>query len=437
MRAHWSLSPAVLPFAAATVVGSLMITLSVLVLPSEPPPSRSPASPSPSESAASTGLAALPAGDELVIASGEDLSGRARGEAIAEWNALHPTIPARVRTVPGNTDRQRAGFRSLLGSDDVDVVNLDSAHLAEFADAPADAEGLLAPLEAGSPGVGAGISDGDLSDFVHNAILTCFWHDRLYGLPFNTDVGLLFFHADSTPPPTWDALMSSLSKSSTKLALQLGRDEAFVVGVLEQLLAVDPTLLNADGTPPTVVQEKWEKALVPLRRAVQAGLVFSPEADNGRTAEENTARAFDNDEVAVMRNWPVWFGAVQPQPKVRKLYGPGVLGGQNLVISARSRHKPQALELIKFLTGAEIQRKLLINGRFVPTRTSTYTSTEVAAKIPYVDVLLSAVNEARPRPISPNYFKASSIIIDDLRPAVMNGAPVPDTFERSLQDALN
>lgn len=246
--------PLALPFAAATVVGSVMIAVSVLVLPGETggrrattPPSTPPSAVS-AVSAAPDRLASLPPGVELIVASGPDLSQGARRKAIDAWNQLHPGIQARIVAVEGNTDRQRDRFHALLdpaNADVVDIVNVDSVHLPEFANTSSTgATGLLAPIGAGDTDVVGAITEDHLRDFLPNALLTCYWQEKLYGLPFNTDVGLLFFHAGTAPAPSWNELPGALAKNPAvpaRLALQLGRDEAFVVNVLEQLLAVTAT----------------------------------------------------------------------------------------------------------------------------------------------------------------------------------------------------
>ncbi|MEU7976924.1 extracellular solute-binding protein [Micromonospora sp. NPDC049081] len=430
--------PLLLPLTAATAVGVIMTALSMVVLPKETGPT-----PTSSADPAAVELTPLPAGEELLIASGVDQSrNRARQQAVDEWNRRHGDIRARIVEVRGDTDEQRRRFKNLLGPrepEPIDIVNLDSAHLAEFAEATTEeGQPLLAALDAKAPDIPNPITGDLLRTFLRNPLLTCYWDNTLYSLPFNSDVGLLFFQAGTTPPETAEDLPRALSANPSvphRIAIQLSPDEAFVVNILEQLLAVNPKLLRENGTAPTIVQEEWEEALAVVRDKVKSGLLYYPDDLKADSAEAKTTLAFQNKTVAAMRNWPVWFGEIQPEPEVRRLFGPGILGGQNLAVAAKSRHKAQSIELIKFLTSAEIQQKLLLDGRFVPTTESTYTSSPAQA-IPYIDQLLEAVKQARPRPITPNYYRVSSVIIDNLYPAVWGKAEIPATFERQMQDAL-
>ncbi|MFY1623404.1 extracellular solute-binding protein [Micromonospora sp. WMMD735] len=415
-----------------------MTSLSMLVLPEETGPT-----PTSSADPAAVELTPLPAGEELLVASGIDQSrNSARQQAVDEWNRRHPDVRARIVEVDGDTDAQRRRFKNLLDPrepEPIDIVNLDSAHLAEFAEATTEeGQPLLAALDAKAPDIPNPITGDLLRIFLRNPLLTCYWQNTLYALPFNSDVGLLFFQAGTTPPQTAEDLPRALSANPAvppRIAIQLGRDEAFVVNILEQLLAVNPKLLEENGTSPRIVQDEWEEALAVVRGQVKAGLLYYPDDLKADSAEAKTTRAFQNKTVAAMRNWPVWFGEIQPEPEVRRLFGPGILGGQNLAVAAKSRHKAQSIELIKFLTSAEIQQKLLLDGRFVPTTESTYSS-PAAQTIPYIDQLLEAVKQARPRPITPNYYRVSSVIIDNLYPAVWGEKEIPATFERQMQDAL-
>nr|BFE73940.1 hypothetical protein GCM10020092_072410 [Actinoplanes digitatis] len=168
-------------------------------------------------------------------------------------------------------------------------------HLSEFAAQRDDGtEGLLAELK----------SDGTLTNgFLAGPLATCYWKERLYGLPFNTDVGLLF-SADGTPEPqSWTELTDSARASANRkqIALQLGPNEAFVVNVLEQMLAEDTTILNPTGTGNVVRLDKWEAALEPLRDAHARGLIVDSESEDASTY------AFTKGEVRYMRNWPSQF----------------------------------------------------------------------------------------------------------------------------------
>ncbi|MEV6798370.1 extracellular solute-binding protein [Micromonospora rifamycinica] len=432
-----------LPLTAATVVGVVMTALSAVLLPGAGP-TPSPTQVSPPAAPAAGQPMPLPPGEELLIASGVDESQKkAREKAIQDWNDQHPDVPARIVPVYGNADAQRDSFQKLLNpalTDPVDIVNLDSVHLAEFAAVQPDGTPpRLVVLDRKTPDVPHPITKEEQDAFLSKPLFTCFWDQKLYALPYNSDVGLLFFPAGTPLPKNEAELPKAFAANPTvppRVAIQLSRDEAFVVNVLEQLLAVNENLLTDDGSPQKVIQKDWEDALTEVRRKVKDGLLWDT-TDTGRSAEEETNSAFKLKQAAAMRNWPVWFGDIQPRPVVRRLFGPGILGGQNLAVAEKSRHKAQAIELIRFLTSEERQQKLLIDGRFVPTIKATYTSEQAKISVPYLGELHDAVQEARPRPITPTYWEVSKVILGYLYPVVVSGKELDPNFDRVMEGALN
>lgn len=396
-----------LPYAAAVLVGAAAIVVSLQFLPpDEGPPV---------------------ANEKLVIVSGEDPTG-VRQELVDRWNEANPRAQAELREVPGNTGQQRLAIRAALADGSAAIAVLDSVHLSEFA-APQDggAEGLLAELK----------SDGTLTNgFLPGPLATCYWKQTLYGLPFNTDVGLLFSAGGVQPPKDLTELTASAGTATDRkrIALQLGANEAFVVNVLEQMLAKDDTILNATGTDNVVQLEKWEAAIEPLKKAYDAGVIVDS------ASEDASTEAFKSGEVRYMRNWPSQFKKIDGQPGVRRLFGPGVLGGQNLVVSRKTRDTPryaQSLELLRFLTNAESQQQLFRLGGFAPTRKTTYVEPQVKKDVPYAAELLAAVEAARPRPVTAKYEDVSRLILNNLRPAVLVDRRIDDSFERDMMEALH
>jgi maltose-binding protein MalE len=83
--------------------------------------------------------------------------------------------------LPEIADAQRSEMlaRAQAGGGGVDVYNLDVTWTAEFA-----AAGHLQRLDESRVRTG---------DFLPGPLSTCRYDDRLWALPFNTDVGLLYF----------------------------------------------------------------------------------------------------------------------------------------------------------------------------------------------------------------------------------------------------
>ncbi|MET8153306.1 extracellular solute-binding protein [Actinoplanes sp. NPDC049668] len=415
-----------LPHATAALVGVAAIAATLLYLPQAGKRTASggpPASPAPSATP-SADVPALPAGVRLNIIAGKDPSG-VRQELIAEWNAEHPQAPAHLREIEGDTSRQRLEIRTALRDGSAAVAVLDSVHLSEFAARRDDGtDGLLAEL---------GSDDALVDGFLKGPLATCYWKQRRYGLPFNTDVGLLFTAGGTPEPDSWTEMTDSARASANRrqIALQLGPNEAFVVNVLEQMLAEDKSILNSTGVENVVRRDDWEAAIEPLKKAYAEGLIL----DSG--SEDAGTEALIDGRVRYLRNWPAQYKKIDRRPEVRRLFGPGVLGGQNLVVSRTTPYDEQALELLKFLTNSRSQERLFRVGGFAPTRRTTYGLQAVRDDVPYAAELLTAVEAARPRPITPHYDKVSGLILNNLRPAVLYGRRIDDSFELDMAEALH
>lgn len=126
---------------------------------------------------------------DIVVASGRDVTGKGgiRQKLIEQWNRQQEdkgsSSRARLVELPGSADQQRSQLLGALqsGSAEYDVVNLDVTWVPEFADA-----GLVRPLPDE-------LVDADV---IPSVAATAGWDGKLYAVPFNSDVGLLFYRRD-------------------------------------------------------------------------------------------------------------------------------------------------------------------------------------------------------------------------------------------------
>ncbi|MER5668278.1 extracellular solute-binding protein, partial [Streptomyces mirabilis] len=129
------------------------------------------------------------ASGDIVVASGRDVTGKGgiRQQLIDAWNAQqdreHSDVHARLVELPGSADQQRSQLLGALqsGSAQYDVVNLDVTWVPEFA-----AAHLIRPLP----------DDLVDADVVKSVASTARWGGKLYAVPFNSDVGLLYYRRD-------------------------------------------------------------------------------------------------------------------------------------------------------------------------------------------------------------------------------------------------
>jgi multiple sugar transport system substrate-binding protein len=386
----------------------------------------------------------------LVILSGKDDSaGGQRQILLDQWNALHPANPARIEELPGEADAQHSEMvaRAQSGGDPVDIYNLDVTAIAEFAHA-----GYLQPLT---------VTDADTAGFLAGPLDTCEYDKRLWGLPFNSDAGLLFYRTDLVPaPPTTTTAMNddiarilggTKGPSDPQLVAgytgQLGDYEGLTVNALEAIWAAGGDVVDAQGhvvidSPQTRAGLHW------LATGLATGrpqVILQQSADYDET---KSTSAFADHKVVFMRMWPRAYRTLQtqqpaasggtgtPRFDVSRLTGPSVLGGQDLAVAKETKRPRAAQALIEFLTSERSQQILFERGGFAATREIVYHDAAVINDYHYAPVLLDALRLARPRPVTPHYPRFTEVFRDIVHSALRNGGQLPANATDELTKAL-
>ncbi|MGR4878294.1 extracellular solute-binding protein [Streptomyces sp. LARHCF249] len=387
--------------------------------------------------------AAAPEGD-IVVASGRDVTGKGgiRQKLIEQWNRQQEEkgsgSRARLVELPGSADQQRSQLLGALqsGSADYDVVNLDVTWVPEFADA-----GLVQELPDELL---------DAEDVIPSVAATARWAGKTYAVPFNSDVGLLFYRPDylkkagvtdtqlgeGTEWSTVQQLIGTVGDAGRSAAdgyekgwtTQLAPYEGLTVNGIEAFASAGEgfSLTDAAGRYTGSVST-LEAGLTELRDRTKAPYTLG---DAGRSDEAESLGDFADGRTAFLRHWPYAYRTLHQsltdqQLGVAPLPGRAVLGGQNLAVSKASKRGPAAQELIRFLTGQESERCLLDAG-FAATRLSAYKDKDVTCRVakPPVPATPNAESTDRmPRDEHgrPKYAR------DTLLPALQNAVQRPRT----------
>ncbi|MBO0807130.1 MAG: extracellular solute-binding protein [Actinobacteria bacterium] len=392
---------------------------------------------------------------DLVVAGGIDNSiNRQRDQLISQWNAGARGHDPRARFVEISDNADLAHNQLMAaersGSCGYDVLLLDVIWTAEFA-----RDGLIRKIPS-----------RDISNrigFIPAVLQTGQWNGQQYAVPFDSNVGLLYYRKDRTgPPPTWDGLVNR------GYAGQLRDYEGLTVNALEAIWNDrDPNVLAGTSThiTPETVKTKVLPTLGRLASAVRKGGPLRASRAFDETASQN---AFADRRAGLMRNWPdayrplaadprQWTGsnlafAVEPLPG-----GHGALGGEDLAVATASRHPmKQVLDLINFLTSGPSEDKLFACAGIPPTRWVALTS---AARCPqnshhatpdtgrghalgsaqisqFISQLSRALNDAVRRPVTP-YYTAFSVTFRSCVEKVLDGdPPAPQDFADAVNAAL-
>jgi multiple sugar transport system substrate-binding protein len=373
---------------------------------------------------------------------------------VRQWNHAHPHQWVTIIPLPNPSDDQHAQLVANLQtrSSVYDVMALDVIWTDEFA-----ANDWIVPLSR---------RQFPLKGVLPPAVATGMYADRLFAVPFISNAGLLYYRSDilraahDSPPTTWAQLAKLASTLAPKYHIagyagQLADYEGLTVNFAEAVQSAGGSILSRNGTK------------VALGRPATAGLQFLL---NGLTAgwipkaalnweEAQSADAFGWGKLLFLRNWPYVYGAVAAPGKIdgktNEVYGkfgvtalpglngPGrsVLGGYNLAISAYSKYQKTARAFIKFLTGWQSQRDVLVYGSQPPVLTRLYTNRKLIKKYPYLRTLKKAILSAEPRPQTPNYSQFSLAIQSTIHEALVdNNLPAHVTIAclaKQLQSLLH
>lgn len=333
----------------------------------------------------------------IVVASGLDVTGSdgVRQQLIAQWNDTPEgrRHPAKLVELPGGADEQRSQLLGALqsGSAQYDVVNLDVTWVPEFAQA-----GLIERLD-GRIDLG--------SDFVPSVAGTGTWRRHTYAVPFNSDVGLLYYRPDylravgidqanyPSQRTTWPGLQSLvreldaaprtgvLADYQKGWTSQLAEYEGLTVNTVEAFATAGVQLTDDDGRY-TTDPDHLRIALEALRDRADSQYTLHGALSS---YEAQSLADFAAGRTAFLRHWPYAYRllaqSMQGRWAVAPLPGRAVLGGQDLAVSSASPRARYATELVRFLTGKASERCLLDAG-FAATRVSAYQDGSVHCGLP-------------------------------------------------------
>lgn len=423
-----------------------------------------------------TPVAAQPTGPApetgpITLVTGLDLSnGGIRRQLIDKWNSEHPDTPVNVVELPSSADLQRAQMLAAeqAGDPGYDVLNLDLTWTAEFAENDA-----IQPLDEG-------VLTAAGNDFFAKTLDSVRYRrqgsdtTQLWAVPFNTDVGLLYYRKDlldkagAPPPKTWQDMVDVKNKvNSPVYTAQLKQYEGLTVNAVEAAAAAGEDLARPSGA---------SHGLTTLAARVRDGTILP---DSTTYDEMDSLRAFRDGTVLFMRNWPFAYDLLTSDPDlaqntvgVTRLPGltsdrpaPAVLGGQNLAIAAHSTKPKLARQLIEFLTSPESEQCLLERGGLAATRSRVYdpvthptcflepppvttgrsegNHTNTLYNSPEaLDVLSSSLADATLRPLTPYYSQTTEtiqVVVSTMLATAKGSDPYTELAEQlpeKMSDAL-
>ena len=363
-----------------------------------------------------------------------------------------PALAAEVRIVAGAVGKDLEFLR-----EELDRFSAQTGHTAEIVSMPAGTTDQFAQynlwLAAGAsdidvyqvdviwaPQLGSHLVDlksamgGEMRDFFPSIVESQTVDGRLVAVPLFTDAPVLYYREDllnkynKRPPQTWqemtqtarEIMQAERAAGNSKMwgfVFQGNAYEGLTCDALEWIKShnggqiVEPdgsiSVNNANAAKALTLAKSWVNDISP------PGVL---------TYQEEEARGvWQLGEAVFMRNWPYAYSLGQSDDsKVRgkfnvtKLpHGGGksaaTLGGWNLAVSKYSENKDAAVELVKFLTNHDAQKRRAIALTHLPTRPALYDDADVAAAAPFFKGMVDTFLTAVPRPSAPTKRKYNEV----------------------------
>ncbi|MFZ4814899.1 MAG: ABC transporter substrate-binding protein [Phototrophicaceae bacterium] len=349
--------------------------------------------------------------------------------AVDLFEAENPNITIEVVTVPYPEYQERL-LLAVQGGNAPDVSTVDQIWNSAFAVA-----GAITPLDDM-----IAMSDSVAQEnYFPGAWESATYDGGTYGVPFNVDVwSFTFYNADKLTAAgidpasivTWEGLAAAAEALTDTSAGEYGvglfghRGEDSVVVMNSFVFSNGGSVLAEDGSCALAEPEAVE--------ALEFMVSLQPYAPEGiLNASSGDMRELFLNESLAMEFWPAleqptlqasdlnWEFAVGHAPE--GMTPVGTYGGWNLVIYEGSTNKEAAWQFIEFLTSPEI------NGSVVDLIPANVEAAEAFLTENRVgpDRILEHLNNARPRPLSPQYLEVADVQLDLIQ-AIFSGTPVAE-----------
>jgi multiple sugar transport system substrate-binding protein len=376
---------------------------------------------------------------DVTFCAGKDTTG-GYARAVERFNERYADqgVKAELLEFPEGSDNQReqAVTRLEARSDECDVIQADIIWIAEFATQKwaMDLTEYVKAREA---------------EFIPSTLEPNEYEGRYWAVPQVTGAGLLYRRTDQVPetPATWQELYAAAAEHDG-IAYQGAAYEGLTCNFLEIAFAAGGAPLSEDGKTATLDTPENLAALQLMVDGVENG-----GAPRGVTTymEEPARRAFEAGRVTFMRNWSYAYALNQKAAKVRDRFTveplppfegggrAGILGGNGPFLSAYAANPEGGLLFIDHLTSPETLALNMAEYSLPSVLEETYEDPEVQKAIPYAAELKQAIEQARPRPVSPVYTQISTAIYKNVNRA-LSGEVSPEealaTGNEEIEKAL-
>jgi len=280
----------------------------------------------------------------------------------------------------------------------VDIIDSDIIWVYDLV-----ANDLLSPLDTY-------FSTEELGDFLKSSINGNIINKQLYGIPYRTDTGILYYRKDllqkynQKVPKTFDELIKSYK----------------IISESEDIYGYAGSWKNYEGMSCNIQELLWtfggninfdensikNNQIINTKENIQAFKKIKSLVDNGITHPNildfysgDLRKEFIKGNLLFMRDWPAGWNEISNnelsvvKDKVGISYLPygsingknsGVLGGWQLMMANKSEHKEESIKFIRFFTNYENTKKIAIERTYLPVLVDQYFDADIIEAMPFI-----------------------------------------------------
>lgn len=353
---------------------------------------------------------------------------------IPAFEKANPGIQVEYLDVPYDDLLQKL-TTSAAGDELPDLVRADLGWVPRFADL-----GVLVPLSQQMDDF------QELADRTYPGVLaTNLWDGDYYGLPLDTNTRVLISNpaaleaaGSAEPPATFDEF-TAMADALDGTGITLFADGGLGAWNLMPWIwsgggdITDADLTTSTGYLDSAANVKTLQMLVDLYQAGQAssGLV-------GNEGAVSTSDGMPGGSYATILDGPWMTGIWSSQfPDFAPVYSPvpagdggsvSVVGGEDIVLTASSKHQEEAMEFIRFTQSDEFQLALVPTGQLTVIQD---LGEQQVALDPKLEVFTEQLGSARNRLAIPNASEVDTILNTELVPAFEGTISVKEALQNA------
>ncbi len=306
----------------------------------------------------------------------------------------------------------------------------------------------------------------ELEKFIPQALKTCYYKKRLITVPFYLDVGLLYFEEEAIRSlPDSETLLKQIEQGLTWAQfITIGKRFQptkrpiflFSANNFEGLMCVFYELLS-----PRDIREMFSDTQVRLntpaaKRALKLlyDFIYTYHFTPPAVCDFDEIGCYNmmlEDNGIFLRGWPgFWLRVDQynqthtqkrkigiaPIPHFKGQRKSAVYGGWHFMVANKSKHKREAVQLIKFFQRPDNQKILFTRGGYLPALKTVYDDSSLQRSHPEISSLRRLMENGQFRPIREDYTRISDVISFYLNKALKGEIPVNEAL-RKAETAIN